>query len=302
MKAIIIGLGVQGKKRKKILGKKYICSVDTNGNGDYTSIKEVPLNLYDTVFICTPDSKKIDLIKYCLKNKKNVLVEKPLVSKKNKHLSEVAKMAKEKKVFIKTAYNHRFEPAIIGLKKIIGKKTLGKIYNCRIFYGNGTAFLVKRSKWRDKQPGIITDLGSHLIDIALFLFKGRIKKIKLIEFNKFENKSFDQAIIFLMINNIKINLEMTYSMWKNSFYCDVIGSKGSAHIESLCKWSKSKLIFRKRILPSGEPIEKINVYNKGDPTWAKENVDFEKSVKIKKKPDLKKDIIINNCFNKILKK
>ena len=102
--------------------------------------------------------------------------------------------------------------------------------------------------------------------------------------------------------NIKINLEMTYSMWKNSFYCDVIGSKGSAHIESLCKWSKSKLIFRKRILPSGEPIEKINVYNKGDPTWAKENVDFEKSVKIKKKPDLKKDIIINNCFNKILKK
>ena len=113
------------------------------------------------------------------------------------------------------------------------KKKLGKIYNCRVFYGNGTAFLVKRSKWRDKQPGIITDLGSHLLDIALFLFKGRIKKIKLIERNKFENKSFDHAIIFLTINNIKINLEMTYSMWKNSFYCDVIGSKGSAHIESL---------------------------------------------------------------------
>ena len=69
MKAIIIGLGVQGKKEKNTR-KKYVCSVDINGNGDYKNIKEVPLNLYDTVFICTPDSKKIDLIRYCLKNKK----------------------------------------------------------------------------------------------------------------------------------------------------------------------------------------------------------------------------------------
>ena len=301
MKAIIIGLGVQGKKRKKILGKNYMCSVDINGKGNYKNIKEVPLNTYDTAFICTPDSKKIDLIKYCLKNKKNVLVEKPLLSKKNNYLSKVAEMAIKKKVYIKTAYNHRFEPALIELKKIIEKKKLGKIYNCRVFYGNGTALLVKRSKWRDKQPGIITDLGSHLLDIVLFLFKGSIRKIKLIERNKFENKSFDHAIIFLMINNIKINLEMTYSMWKNSFYCDVIGSKGSAHIESLCKWSKSKLIFRKRTLPSGKPKEKINVYKKGDPTWLKENENFEKNIKSKKKTDLKKDILINNCFKNILK-
>ena len=82
MKAIIIGLGVQGKKRKKILGKKYICSVDTNGNGDYTNIKEVPLNLYDTVFICTPDSKKIDLIRYCLKKQKKCFGRKTFSIKK----------------------------------------------------------------------------------------------------------------------------------------------------------------------------------------------------------------------------
>ena len=54
---------------------------------------------------------------------------------------------------------------------------------------NGTALLVKRSKWRDKQPGIITDPGSHLIRYCAFLFKGSIRKIKLIERNKFENKS-----------------------------------------------------------------------------------------------------------------
>ena len=44
-------------------------------------------------------------------------------------------------------------------------------------------------------------------------------------------------------------------------------SKGSLHINSLCKWSKSKLIIRKRKLPSGKPKEKIINYKKGDPTW-----------------------------------
>ena len=39
-----------------------MCSVDINGKENYKNIKEVPLNAYDTVFICTPDTKKIDLI------------------------------------------------------------------------------------------------------------------------------------------------------------------------------------------------------------------------------------------------
>ena len=62
-------------------------------------------------------------------------------------------------------------------------------------------------------------------------------------------------------------MEMSYTSWKNSFYLDIVGSKGSLHINSLCKWSKSKLIIRKRKLPSGKPKEKIINYKKGDPTW-----------------------------------
>ena len=54
-------------------------------------------------------------------------------------------------------------------------------------------------------------------------------------------------------------------------------------------------------MPSGKPKEKINVYKKGDPTWLRENENFEKNIKSKKKTDLKKDILINNCFKNILK-
>ncbi len=60
MKVVIIGLGIQGKKRKKILEKKYfVASVDPiNKDADYKSIKDVPINSYDSCFICVPDKNK----------------------------------------------------------------------------------------------------------------------------------------------------------------------------------------------------------------------------------------------------
>ena len=88
--------------------------------------------------------------------------------------------------------------------------------------------------------------------------------------------------------------------WKNSFYLDIVGSKGSLHINSLCKWSKSKLIIRKRKLPSGKPKEKIINYKKGDPTWKLENKYFINKVKSKSKTSLKKDILINTSLNKLI--
>ena len=79
MKTIIVGFGNQGKKRKKILLKDYTASVDPiSKQADYKYIKEVPVSIYDSALVCVPDKEKFEVIKYCLINKKNVLVEKPL--------------------------------------------------------------------------------------------------------------------------------------------------------------------------------------------------------------------------------
>ena len=301
MKAIVVGMGVQGKKRKKFLKKDFIYSVDKRKTSDFKSLQDVPINTYDSVFLCTPDNTKLKLIKYCLKFKKNVLVEKPLLTTASE-LNKIEKLFKRKKIFLYTAYNHRFEPSIKKAKEILQKGTIGKIYNAKIFYGNGTSKLVKKSEWRDKKGGIITDLGSHLFDICNFIFNKPLKKIKLVKSSRFENKSPDHAIINLFIKKIFVNLEMTYTMWKNSFYLDVIGSKGSIHINSLCKWSNSHLILRKRKLPSGKPQEQIFNYKKGDPTWFLENIYFKNKVKTKSSTNLKNDNLINNYIQKIIKK
>tara|TARA_B100000767_G_scaffold275746_1_gene314997 strand:- start:9043 stop:9960 length:918 start_codon:yes stop_codon:yes gene_type:complete len=299
MKAIVVGMGVQGIKRKKNLKKDFVYSVDKFKKANFNNIFEVPLETYDTVFLCVPDNEKIKIIRYCIEHKKHILVEKPLLSKSTKSLISLEKMANKNKVILYTAYNHRFEPIIKELKKLIQKKKLGKIYRCKIFYGNGTSYLVKKSKWRDKGLGVISDIGSHLFDLCIFWFGKKIENIKIIEINKFENKSPDHAIISFNINNIIIELEMTLCMWKNTFRCDILASKGSAHLSSLCKWGKNEIIYRERKFPSGKPLEKKVSFKKSDPTWKLENLHFENLIKKKVKTNLEKDIILNKEFNKI---
>ena len=300
MKILIVGLGVQGQKRKKLLHKKLIfATVDKkNKSADFKDIKDAPLDKYDSVFVCTPDSEKFKILNYCIINKKNALIEKPLVASSEKKIKELENKANKVNIVFYSAYNHRFEPHFVKIKKIVNSKILGKIYYCHIFYGNGTARLVKNNKWRDKGLGIIQDLGPHLMDTVKFWFNEKLS-FKTIFKNKFENRSPDHAILFSKKNKFFVKLEMSMCMWKNTLRCDIIGSKGSIHLDSLCKWGPSTLRILKRKLPSGYPQEKKIIIKKKDPTWKLEHNHFFKLIKLKKKNNLNKDMWINKSLRNI---
>jgi len=300
MRLLIVGLGVQGQKRKKLLNKKYIyATVDTkNKSADFKNIKDVPLDKYDSVFVCTPDFEKLKILNYCIKFKKNALIEKPLIANTDKKIKDLENKANKAKIVFYSAYNHRFEPHFVAIKKIINSKILGKIYYCHIFYGNGTARLVRNNKWRDKGLGIIQDLGPHLMDTIKFWFNKELNFKKVFK-NKFENRSPDHAILFSKKNKFFVKLEMSMCMWKNSLRCDIIGSKGSVHLDSLCKWGPSTLRILKRKMPAGFPKEKKIIIKMEDPTWKLEHKYFLKLIKLKKRNDLSKDIWINKNLKNI---
>jgi len=300
MKILIVGLGVQGKKRKKLLKRKFVFATVDNKNkdADFKKIEDAPLKKYDSVFVCTPDSEKLKILKYCIENKKNALIEKPLVADTSKKIKELENKANKANLIFYSAYNHRFEPHFINIKKIVESKVLGKIYYCYLFYGNGTARLVRNSKWRDKGLGIIQDLGPHLMDTIKFWFNKELKFKKIFQ-NKFENKSPDHAILFSKKNKFFIKLEMSMCMWKNTLRCDIIGSKGSIHLDSLCKWGPSTLKILKRKLPSGQPKEKKIIIKKKDPTWILEHKHFFTLLKLRKKNNFSKDIWINKNLKSI---
>ena len=92
---------------------------------------------------------------------------------------------------------------------------------------------------------------------------------------------------------------MSMCMWKNTLRCDIIGSKGSIHLDSLCKWGPSTLRILKRKLPSGYLKEKTIVIKKKDPTWKLEHKHFFRLLKLRKKNDLSKDMWINKNLKSI---
>ena len=299
MKTLILGMGVQGKKRQAHCKTDFVGFVDPfNKDAHYKNIKDVPVHLYDAVLACIPDDPKYDIINFCLGNNKHVLVEKPLFMNKAR-FNLLKQKIKTSSSICYIAYNHRFEPHFIKMKKLLDSNILGSLYTCRMFYGNGTAKLVKDSQWRDSGKGVLPDLGSHLIDTCNYWFDSKIDDTswKVVSNNNFENKSPDHYILINSNKNFQIQLEMTMLMWKNHFTCDILAENGSAHIESLCKWGPSKFIHRTRKYPSGKPDEKQSVLICSDPTWIEEYNYFKKLVNNNTKTNIDWQYNLNNILN-----
>lgn len=304
MKGIVVGLGTQGKKREKILKKKksFYCSVDPySKKADFKNIKEIPDQSYDTVFICTPDHLKEKYIDYFLKRKKNIFVEKPLLLNKNK-IYKIKKIIEKNNCNLIVGYNHRFEPHFIKLKKLIKEKKIGKLYYLDIFYGNGTSKLVSNS-WRNKNLDIFFDIGSHIFDLLIEWFGiKKIKKFNILK-SKLENKFYDHLLVFLELdNNIKVNIEITYCSWKNTFRLNLIGKNGSININNLCKWGPSEIKVYKRKYPSGVPkIIFQKVLKIKDPTWEREFFFLKKKISNSSGFDAARQNQLNYLMEKINK-
>lgn len=291
MKVIVVGLGVQGYKRRHFAGVDYVSSVDSeNDEADYRSLEDVPLTDYDAALLCTSDQPKIELLTYLLRNSKHVLVEKPLWSVDDSQIKALETLACEKGVVCYTAYNHRFEPHYMRMRDLIESGELGEIYRCRMFYGNGTARLVRDSAWRDQGAGVLPDLGSHLLDTSVFWFGDLGDNFKVISSNCFENKAPDHVVIGSESSKPKLELEISLLMWRNHFTCDIFAEKGTAHIESLCKWGPATFTQRTRVIPSGRPEEETETLEQNDPTWALEYNHFIKLCEEGTKTDLTHDI------------
>ena len=276
MRVIVIGLGVQGAKRRAIACAACVATVDPDREeADYRHVGDVPPGSYDAALVCTPDGAKVEILSYLLANKKHVLVEKPLLSGSPGDLEALAKLSGERGVSCYTAYNHRFEPHFRRLGDLLAEGRLGDLYSLRLFYGNGTARLVRDSSWRDSGAGVLFDLGSHLLDTLLYWLGPLEGKFTVFDANAFENRSFDHLVCGVS-GRPSIQLEMTLLSWRNHFTADLFAAKGSAHIRSLCKWGPSSFTLRDRKLPSGRPDEQSWTLAQPDPTWQLEYDHFLK--------------------------
>ena len=299
LRVVVAGMGVQGHKRVAAAGNHVVATVDPVSWGvDFKSIEEVPLESYDAVLACIPDQAKMEVLGYLLEHGKHVLVEKPILAEDEAEILHLRELAETSGAVCYTAYNHRFEPHFMRMKNLIGSGKLGRIYILRMFYGNGTARLVRDSAWRDESAGVLPDLGSHLLDTLLFWIGAPKTPFAVRAANRFENHAFDHAVLGSE-GEVSIQLEMTLLSWRNHFTCDVLAEKGSAHIESLCKWGPSTFRHRTRVLPSGRPREEEETLEQADPTWALEYDHFKLLCAKGGPSNLDNDLWINGELNRL---
>jgi scyllo-inositol 2-dehydrogenase (NADP+) len=166
-----------------------------------------------------------------------------------------------------------------------------------MFYGNGTARLVRDSAWRDQGAGVLADLGSHLLDTALFWLGRPVSGFAIQSARRFENRAFDH-VAFGADSDPLLQFEVTLLSWRNHHYTDVFAEKGSAHISSLCKWGPSTFTVRDRKLPSGRPDEESVTLAQADPTWEAEYRHF-KALCGRGESNIDNDIWINETLQRL---
>jgi scyllo-inositol 2-dehydrogenase (NADP+) len=216
MKTIVVGLGVQGHKRQRFAGSDFVASVDVNnGQANFEDIREVPVDSYEAALLCVPDAVKIELLDYLIAHGKHALVEKPLVADDSSTLAHLQQRARASNVVIYVAYNHRFEPHFVRMRDLLASGMLGRIYRCRMFYGNGTARLVRNSEWRDHGAGVLCDLGSHVLDTARFWFGDIGDEFSVVFADRFENRSPDHVVFAAPNATPRLEFEMTLLSWRN---------------------------------------------------------------------------------------
>src|SRR5262249_17300449 len=144
MRVVVGGLGVQGYKGRRVAGPDFVAAVDpVNQEAEHRRIEDVPLDAFDAALACIPDEPKVAMLEYLLGHGKHVLVEKPLWAVDDAEIERLEKIARAHNAVCYTAYNHRFEPHFVRMRELIASGRLGRIYHCRMFYGNGTARLLR---------------------------------------------------------------------------------------------------------------------------------------------------------------
>jgi len=147
----------------------------------FTDYKElIACDGVEAVDIATPNFLHYEQCITAIENKKHVCIEKP-VTMNYRQAVELEKAAKAAGIKTAVCFSYRYMAPVRYAKWIIDNGLIGNILNMYISYLKSSAFIEGRKlEWRFQKglagAGVLADLGSHMLDMAVFL-GGDIKAI-----------------------------------------------------------------------------------------------------------------------------
>ena len=301
MRVIVVGLGIQGHKRKHVRGHRFRRRGRSGQRRSRIPLDRRMCRSRATTrrSCCIPDEPKIELLSTCSSNGKHVLVEKPLWAARRRRDRRAG-----------GAGPARTAPSATRPTTIASSRTraharadrqggLGRIYHCRMFYGNGTARLVRDSAWRDQGAGVLPDLGSHLLDTAHSGSASSARSSVSCLRQPLRESRARPRRDRLGRGTPALELEMTLLTWRNHFTCDVFAENGSAHVDSLCKWGPTTLHASQARAAEGRPPEETVTLVQDDPTWALEYAHFKAPVRRRRADRPGNDLWLNRMLRRL---
>ena len=290
VKFVIIGCGLIGKKRAACLPKgslAVVCDLDLSRAQSLAATMpgcravSDPAEVFasadvDAVIISAVNSALSTLTRDAIRAGKHVLVEKPVAFRASEAEALLA-LAQEKKVIVRTGYNHRFHPAFQKARELADSGALGPLMFIRARYGHGGRTGYDR-EWRADPKlsggGELIDQGVHLIDLARW-FLGDFTFVDGFAKTYFWDMPVDDNA-FLNLRTATDQtawLHVSCTEWKNTFSFEIYGRDAKLHIEGLGgSYGVERLHFYKMLPEMGPPETTVFEYPRGDQSWRLEEI------------------------------
>jgi predicted dehydrogenase len=125
----------------------------------------------DLIVVATPSGTHFDVARQVIAAGKNVVVDKP-VSTKSAEIAELIGLAAEHGVMLVPFHNRRWDGDSLTVQKLLGENAVGRLVSVESRMDRWNPGATRRPWKNDPSQGggLLLDLGTHLADLALFLF------------------------------------------------------------------------------------------------------------------------------------
>ncbi|MCW4048008.1 MAG: Gfo/Idh/MocA family oxidoreductase [Candidatus Bathyarchaeota archaeon] len=249
------------------------------------------LNL-DAVYVTTPISSHSSIIKELFERKivRNVFVEKTLASNYDQS-KELCDLAKNVGAITMVGYMKRFSVVFNKAKELLSQGGLGEPQRFKAYaYSSDFIGLTKESKSSASRGGALSDLGSHVIDLALWMF-GALEVQDLLSVVKNEAGS-ETSVSFTVVNSSGLTGKFDVSQSMPGYRMPEFG------LSIECAKGKIEVNDDRMILTASNGIQKkwyrhdLNDcvhFSIGDPEYFRENLHFVNSLLANRQCDVNFD-------------
>ncbi len=242
------------------------------------------------VSVATTNNLLAPVARGALERRKHVLVEKP-AALRSTDLEPLVRLARERGLVYQTGFNYRFHPAMQRAKSLLQQGVIGRLLHGTARHGHGGRLGLEK-EWRSQPEvsggGELLDQGVHVIDLARWFAADDVAGVQAALRTDFWpiQPLEDYALAWLdMRGGARFSIEVSLTQWKNLFYFELTGEKGSIVIEGLGgSYGPERLTLIRRPTQFGVPAIETETFNDPESCWLAQWREMERTIRCGDEP------------------